>query len=401
MRFGLGTALTQPRRNSGGGAPPSPLADYTYIIPGSGMFGDEADPRSDAERSLVLNLHPAGPSNTFQTVRVALGNNGDAYTINRAYLMRTDNENTAITEDFDTGIVTVASAPVVIAAGTDALPTRTWLSLAIPTGTPLGEVALLIDAAAGSPIQNWGAYDAWGIGWAPTQLELLATNLTSGISFVGADKCWGSSLPIIVEFGGLSTEVCTLPFVGDSWIAGRGDYGHPYRPYSLAGRLNDRWGTDDQPIAPIAFGRSGFRTDETVSRVQFLLDNFDIRALAVQFNSLNDVLQEVAAGTCRTSWAAVEALVGSRYLLPFVAGGTNNAPEGWWTTWLADMAWVQARNALTNVDVYDNAVSLATGEIAEGMAYIADFTHLNGVGNDQWETDAHANIRAVLTGWGV
>lgn len=381
----------------------TPLADHTYIIPGAGAFGSESfDPRPGAIRPLKLRLRPNGPANTFQTVRIGLMNNGDPYTINRCYLMRAGNTNTAVTENFDTGIVTVSAAPVVIAAGTDEDLSLTWLSLAIPTGSPRSEVVLLIEAAGGSPNPSWGASNMPGLGWVPTNDELLNNNLSSGINLSGQQN-WGIALPVVVEFGGLSTPVCTLPAFGDSWIYAYGDQDQYTRPYGLMGRLSDRWRTSGDPIAPINFGRNGFRTSQTLPRIEFLLANLDIRAMLVQFNSLNNVILDPASpvGGCRTDWDAVESLAGSRRLLPIVAGGTNNAPVGWWTTWVADMDWMVARNPQTNVDTYDTVVNIATGEINTGFAFTADYTHLNWDGYDQQELDAYANIRAVLAGWGV
>lgn len=393
-------ALTDALLNHGllGASPVSPLlTSFTYILPTSGSF--EEFSRSGAEESFKIRLEPTGPTNTFQTVRIAFPNAGAAYTVERVYLMRSGNANTSITEDPATGVVTVSGVPFVVPAGTDEEPAWYEIAVSVSVG-PVSDFVLLIDVASGSPRSDWGSGSYRGLGWIYSATEKLSQNLTSGIDFTGGES-FGSMPPVRVKFEGLSTPVLWLPFVGDSWAYGYGDGGGPWRPYGIEGRLNARWDAFNQPIAVMGYGRSGYTTDQSLTRLQNLLANFDCRAACVQFNSLNNVLQTLPDTQCRTDWAGVEAAMGTRKILPLVGGGMLDAfAPGWFTAWKANSDWMVARNADTNADVYDNLVSPTTGVIGVGLAYTDD-SHPNTDGYDAWEVDCNANMRSVIAAWGV
>jgi hypothetical protein len=379
----------------------SPKADYTYILPSSGFYTFDDFPVTDSVKSYRLRLHPNGPANTFTAAQIGLANHlTSSYTVNRVYLMRSDNTNPAVTENSATGLVTVVGSPITIPAGSDASPSWTWL-----TSTAMGTISqldLLIEVAAGAPLASWGDYGWEGIGWTATLQEVLSTNLSSSINFSGSNS-YGMHPLIACKFTGLATPVCWLPFVGDSWPDGYGDGPGPRRPVGIAGRLNARWSAASQPIAPMMFARSGFTTTQSVTRLQNLLANFDVRAAAVQFNSLNNVIQELSNTQCQTDWIAVEDAMGSRKLAPFVGGCMLTWPSGAFSAWKANSDWMVARNALTNVDIYDTCVSPTTGEFGVGLYFTGEPnpSHLNQAGHTQWEADSHANFRAVLAGWGV
>lgn len=382
-----------------GAAAPSPLlTDYTYIIPSSGLLDQFS--RSGAVESYNIRLTPTGPANTFQTVRVGFSNTGAAYTVDCAYLMQVGNANTTITEDPATGLVTVAAAPFVVAAGTNENPTWHWINVSVPTGT-VSEFQLLVQMAVNSPRTDWGSSPYLGMGWIWTNTEKLTTNLTDGINFAGGGA-FGSLPPIAVKFESLSTPVLWLPFVGDSWMYGFGDGGGPWRPFGIEGRLNDRWSAAAEPIAVIGYAKSGFTTTQCLSRLQNLLANFDCRAACVQFNSLNNVLAPLPDTQCRTDWIAVEAAMDTRAILPIVAGGMlDSASPGWYPAWDANTTWMTGRNADTNVSIYDYVVDPLTGEITSGNAFTADYAHLNSAGYDNLEVDAHVQMRAVIASWGI
>lgn len=399
---GWSTPVPAPR--SGWNAPPGGgsvlplLADYTYVLPSSALWNFDAIELLEARTSYKISLRPNGPANTFTGMQVGIGNNSTSpITINRVFAMRSDNANTAITENPATGLVTIRATPIVIAAGTDLSPTWHWFN-SISLGT-VEDCIVLIEAEPGAPLALWGDFGWEGIGWTATTQELLSTNLSTSINFAGSN-CWGKMPAIAVKFTGLSTPVCWLPFVGDSWPDGFGDGPGPRRPVGIAGRLNSRWETASQPIAPMMFARSGFTTTESLARLQNLLANFDVRAAVVQFNSLNNVSQALPSAQCQTDWIASEAAMGSRKILPMVAGGTNAWPGGAFAAWKANSDWMVARDPNTNVDIYDACVSPTTGAIGAGLMS-GDGWHLNQAGFDQWEADAHANMRAVLAGWGV
>jgi hypothetical protein len=379
----------------------SPKADYTYILPSSALWNFDTIELLTTRTSYKASLRPSGPANTFNGMQVGIGNNTtNPFTINRVFAMRSGNTNTAVTENPATGLVTIQATPIVIAAGTDLNPKWHWFN-SVSLGT-VEDCIVLFEAEPGAPLALWGDYGWEGIGWAATQEEVLSTNLSSGISFAGAN-CWGKMPAIAVKFTGLSTPVCWLPFVGDSWPDGYGDGPGPRRPVGLAGRLNARWSAASQPIAPMIFARSGFTTTQSVARLQNLLANFDVRAAVVQFNSLNNVFQDVPSAQCQTDWLAVEDAMGSRKLLPLVGGATATWPSGGFAAWKANSDWMAARNPATNVDIYDSCVSPTTGAFGAGLFFTEEPnpSHLNLGGFDQWDADAHANMRAVLAGWGV
>lgn len=377
----------------------SPKSDYTYILPSGGFLDGGAD--TPGSISYNVEVYPTGPDNTFTSLRIGLANIGAAYTVNRCYIMRSDNASTSITEDISTGLVTIVGAPTVIAAGTDEEPTWTWLGASSTSWTGgLASVKVLIELAVDARRTTWGDYAWSGLGWYVTNQEQLTTNLSSSISFTGS-QAWDGLPLMTVKFENLSTPICWLPCVGDSWFAGYGDGPGPYRPVGWEGRLDTSWYTNGDPIGIMLFGRSGYTTTQSLSRLESLLANFDCRAAVVQFNSLNNVSAPLPDTQCRTDWAIVEDLMGSRKLAPLVGGGTlDSLYPGWFTAWKANSDWMVARNADTNVDVYDTLVSPTTGEIAAGLAYV-DNSHPDADGYTTWASDMITNLRALLSSWGV
>lgn len=373
----------------------SPATDFTYILPSSANFDNNW--RLDTRSSYKLKIKPTGPANTFRTVEIAMPNTGAAYQIRRAYIMRSGNANTVVTENTATGLATITASPVTIAGGTDAEPVWTPVGVVVTMDSPVADCVLLIECEAGCLGSFWGDFATPGMGWVVSNEELLNTTLSDEISLAGGSS-WGTIPPVGVKFGGLSTSVTCLPFGGDSWMDGFGDIG-PRRPYGLEGRLDAAWAAAGVPIAPFMFGRTGFTTPQTVSRIRSLLSWFNVNAIVVQFNSLNDTIQGLDAGTCRTSWQEIEEIAGYRKILPICGGGMTSSISGWWANWLADQAWMVARNPDTDIHYLDNLVNPSTGEVQPGFVYTEDQAHPSSPGYGRWRIDSGDHMRDVVLSW--
>lgn len=376
-------------------APVSPKTNYAYILPSSGNFDDTW--RVITRTSFKLKLKPTGPANTFTSVRVALPNTGAAYTINSAYVMRSTNTNTSVTGNTATGLLAVTTLPVVIAAGTDENPVWTDVGDLNTFDGPVSDFVLLIECDSGCLNSFWGDFSTPAMGWIVTNEEVLDANLSSGISFAGTNS-YGTIPPVAIKFEGLSTEVVSLPFIGDSWLDGYGDVG-PIRPYGLEGRLNGLWVLSGLEVAPFMFARTGYKTPQSVNRLESLLTWFDVKALVVQFNSLNNVTSGLPAGTCRTSWQDIEILAGTRRLIPICGGGMTSSITNWWIDWLADQAWMVARNSETDINYLDNLVNIADGTVTPALAF-TDGAHPNSSGYTQWADDSVTHLSSIIASWG-
>lgn len=377
------------------------MQNYTMVMPGSLNLGTAVN---SSARSWCIDICPRrSPSAlSFSRVRVGLLNNSrdNIYVCKHISVGRLSDS--ALTENASTGFVTLATdvnIPVGTGSlGTEALYPGIWRS-AWHNITPSGGngVRVAVELGANHPYHTWGSRpDYYGIGWKQGDTG-LSNSLSSNWDVSSKSYTFGDHPLLFVEFDGLSESVVWLPVIGDSHFDGIGDENSPFRPFAVSGRLAQRWQTEGVKILPVNLARSGANTAQIAERLQWVADNFPVRAAIVQGFSINNISQNIPYEQSRTDWLAVEATeAGKRIsILPMLGAGSDGIPAhtGWWPPMKTEQDWLISRRPETVTSIRTTVQDMTDGGYATGYVY-TDGSHPNTAGYTQWEADSYAAIRA-------